>query len=56
VQALRQGHASGVDADQRKRGEVIVLLDDLVGDPANRPLDLLAGEQLALGQSRRHGH
>ncbi len=36
--------------------EVVVLLDDLVGDPPQRALDLLAVQELPLCGGRRHGH
>ena len=44
-QALRERHAAGVDPDERDRVEVLVALDDLVGDARERPLDRFAVQQ-----------
>jgi hypothetical protein len=44
TQALREGHAARVDADEGDRGEVGVALDDLVRDARNRLRDRLGIE------------
>jgi hypothetical protein len=45
AQALGKRDAAGVDANQRQPVEVGVLLDDLVRDPAQRPLQIGLVEQ-----------
>src|SRR5262249_10524565 len=45
AQALGQRHASGVDPDEGDRGEIVVPLDDLVGDARERTLDRFAVQQ-----------
>jgi hypothetical protein len=45
AQALGDGHAAGVNADERHRAQVLVSLDQLVRDPRERPTDCLVVEQ-----------
>ncbi len=45
AEALGERDAARVDADERDRVEVVVALDDLVGDPRERPLDRFAVQQ-----------
>ena len=53
-QALREWHPAGVDADERDLVEVGVPLDDLVGDPGERPAEgVLVQERLPGGAGRQ---
>ena len=52
AQPLRERDAARVDADERDRAEVLVPLDDLVGDARERALDAFGVEQ---DPSGRHG-
>src|SRR5439155_21110562 len=54
--ALRERDASAVDADERDPVEVVVLLDDLVRDAGERPVDRLGIQQdlPSLTGRRRH--
>src|SRR5262249_60605911 len=52
AEALGERDAAGVDPDERDRVELVVPLDDLVGDARERPLDGLGVEQNPTG---RHG-
>ena len=54
AQPLGQGRAPGVDADEPERGEVGMLLDDLMGDPAEGALERFLVEQHALGRGDVH--
>ena len=44
VQAAAEDGAAGVDADQREPVRVLILLDDLVGDPDQRPAQIVVIE------------
>ena len=52
AQALRERDAARVDPDERDRVEILVALDDLVGDPRERAPDAFTVEQ---DPSGRHG-
>src|SRR5581483_11210548 len=56
AQPLGERDAARVDADERDVVEIRIALDDLVRDPGQRPLDILAVEQdlLALRVHRAH--
>src|SRR5919106_2473764 len=45
AQPVGEWHAARVDADERHPLEVVVALDDLVGDPRQRPLDRVGVEE-----------
>ena len=49
AQAMRQGHAAGVDPNEAQLVEVGLLLDDLVADARERSAELLGVEEHAAG-------
>ena len=49
AEPLRERHAARVDADERDRAEVLVPLDDLVGDARERPPDAFASSRTRPG-------
>src|SRR5207237_9526162 len=56
AQALRERHAAGVDADERDLVEVGVPLDDLVGDPGERPGEAVLVQEGLPGAADRRRH
>ena len=56
AQALRERHAARVDPDERNAVELRIAFDDLVRDPRQGPVDVLAVEQDLFALRVHHGH
>ena len=52
-QPLGQRHAAAFDADQPDILAAVILFDDFVGEPDERPLDLRSGHQFAFFAQNR---
>ena len=53
AETLGERHAAGRDAEQDEVVGTLVALEDLVGDPAQRPGDVAGGEHLTRGRAAR---